>query len=105
MRYGGEEFAFIVSGINASDAVGIAERIRETVQTAGLQHPTRGALTLSIGIASQPGNDIDIEQLLSEADAALYEAKRSGRNRIVASDSHWRGLSPAPPQPEAPPKA
>jgi len=104
VRYGGEEFAFIISGINASDSIGIAERIREAVQRACLQHPTRGALTLSIGIASQPGNDIDIAQLLSEADAALYEAKRSGRNRIVTSDSHWRGLSPTPLQPEAPPK-
>lgn len=104
VRYGGEEFAFIVSGIGASDAVGIAERILETVQAAGLQHPTRGALTLSVGIASQPGNDIDIEQLLSEADAALYEAKRSGRNRIVASDSQWRG-PPAAPQALAQPKA
>lgn len=104
VRYGGEEFAFIISGINASDSVGIAERIREAVKKAGLEHPTRGTLTLSIGIASQPGNDIDIEQLLSEADAALYEAKRSGRDRVIASDSHWRGLSPAQPQPEPPSK-
>lgn len=75
-RYGGEEFAVVMPGCASSDALAIAERIRREVAT---EHVTL-SLTTSVGVANMPLHATDPESLMFAADAALYEAKRRGRN-------------------------
>ncbi|MCK0209238.1 sensor domain-containing diguanylate cyclase [Starkeya koreensis] len=82
-RYGGEEFALILAGADAEGAVAVGERIREELAECGLSHPQTGQLTTSIGVATAQGPAIDINALIADADAALYEAKRGGRDRVV----------------------
>ena len=74
-RYGGEEFAIILPGLSKWDAVNVAERLREGVEK-------NLGVTVSIGVASFPLDALNEDSLLSKADAALYEAKRKGRNRV-----------------------
>jgi diguanylate cyclase (GGDEF)-like protein len=86
-RYGGEEFIAILPGLDAAEACETAERIRLAVEAQAIPHAkgiAAGVVTTSIGVAArtpQPGEDP--ERLPKEADAALYHAKRQGRNRVV----------------------
>ena len=83
-RYGGEEFAFLLSGITAENALALVERVRvkfNALRFQGGNHPF--AVTFSAGISTYAG---DIEKLISTADQALYKAKRSGRNQTVIFD-------------------
>lgn len=84
-RYGGEEFAVILPGSGASDAQALAERMRSAVQQAALGSPApAGMVTVSIGIGHCEARlELTPQALLEAADAALYEAKRAGRNRIA----------------------
>ena len=84
-RYGGEEFAVIMPDTSPEDALHLCERIRDMLeQTHWAKHPER-TVTCSIGLSgSIDGNGPEPDVWLEKADAALYEAKRSGRNRIVA---------------------
>lgn len=85
-RYGGEEFTTILAGAGQYSAMTVAQRILEEVTALDLVHPDSrtGKLTVSIGIAHRSfGEDADICEVLTHADQALYEAKTSGRNRIV----------------------
>jgi diguanylate cyclase (GGDEF)-like protein len=82
-RYGGEEFVVILSSADASAALPIAQRILERVakvRVEGFGKPIE--LTCSIGVAASDTLGLWGEQLLSRADAAVYAAKRSGRNRV-----------------------
>ncbi|MCF8090367.1 MAG: GGDEF domain-containing protein [Desulfotignum sp.] len=87
-RYGGEEFVIILPGLSADKALILAETIRNAVQAEHLLHTKQsntGVITVSIGIAARspkPGQRAD--DLLREADTAMYEAKRRGRNLVVA---------------------
>jgi two-component system cell cycle response regulator len=85
-RLGGEEFAFLLGG-RLNDAVEHAESLRETVGELAVGAGNNTIrITCSIGAAEwEPGDTID--SLLRRADIALYEAKRSGRNRVIAADS------------------
>src|ERR1700722_16293801 len=99
-RLGGEEFAFLIGG-RLDDAVEHAESLRETVGELAIGAGDKTIrITCSIGAAEwEPGDTVD--SLLRRADIALYEAKRSGRNRVIAADSfsvgneheHWRGVA------------
>jgi two-component system, cell cycle response regulator len=89
-RLGGEEFALLVDS-ELEDALEAAEHLRQAVAGIGVQ-AREGAVikpTCSIGVAEyEPGDTIDT--LLRRADVALFEAKRSGRNRVVAADTCGR---------------
>lgn len=81
-RYGGEEFVLLLSNTDGEGAVRLAEKIR--VAVAKLRHPVAAddiAITLSFGVMSHALGD-DARQMLVRADAALRDAKRSGRNRV-----------------------
>ena len=82
-RYGGEEFVVILSSADMAAAEPIAERIRNRVagvRVEGFGEPIR--LTCSIGVASSDTLGVWGEHLIARADAAVYDAKRSGRNRV-----------------------
>ncbi|MEX2376285.1 MAG: GGDEF domain-containing protein [Dehalococcoidia bacterium] len=87
-RYGGEEFMVILPEASAAQAVAAAEKLRSAVEahdfrTSGhIPSPVR--ITVSVGVASMPVEEEQDEvELFSRADQALYEAKRTGRNRVV----------------------
>ena len=85
-RYGGEEFVVILPGLDAPEAAAVMERVRDAVQALGLPHAraaVAGVVTISAGVAAcapQPGDDS--ARLVQAADAAMYRAKASGRNRV-----------------------
>ncbi|MGA4637605.1 diguanylate cyclase [Pseudomonas solani] len=84
-RYGGEEFVFLVPMTDAAGAQGIAQRLVQAIEELALPHElsTFGRVTVSIGVAAMvPGQGEAAETLLQRADAALYEAKKAGRNRV-----------------------
>lgn len=78
-RYGGEEFAVVVPDCTAAEALAVAERVRRAVEGSGGDV----AVTVSAGVATFPSNAADAAGLVAAADAALYRAKRLGRNRCV----------------------
>ena len=81
-RYGGEEFVVLMPETEMAGAVEMAERIRTRLAGDGV---IGEALTISVGVAQFPADGETPEALLARADAALYQAKRDGRNRIVRS--------------------
>ena len=86
-RYGGEEFVIILPGLGGAEALAAMERIRAAVQGLGLPHAkatVAGVVTISIGVAScVPQHGQDAASLVQAADAALYQAKHQGRNKVV----------------------
>jgi diguanylate cyclase (GGDEF)-like protein len=91
-RYGGEEFLLILPEQTLPSAVAVMERIRRGVQELGIPHGAGGAgsvLMLSTGIAAfvPGGRTVTSEELLKEADEALYAAKSGGRNAVVAAEA------------------
>lgn len=83
-RYGGEEFAVLLPGASPEKALEVAERLRAAVAARPLVEQPRVDNTVSVGVAWVAAGD-GAKELLQRADAALYEAKRGGRNRVVAS--------------------
>jgi diguanylate cyclase (GGDEF)-like protein len=86
-RFGGEEFALVLPGTGAAGARAAAEQQRAAIEDRALAHPMGGSVTASVGVATvHPCPSVEeargIAALLAAADAALYRAKRSGRNRI-----------------------
>jgi two-component system cell cycle response regulator len=83
-RYGGEEFAVLCRGVTLDQAALLAERLRSTIEAAVFEYQRRRIpITTSIGVASLRDPAGDATRLIADADGALYEAKRSGRNRVV----------------------
>jgi diguanylate cyclase (GGDEF)-like protein len=99
-RLGGEEFVLLVES-NLSEAIEIAQEFRRNVEGLKVfagEQPV--SITCSLGVAEWETGDT-IDTLLRRADLALYEAKRTGRNKVVAADtfaysdkhSEWRGAA------------
>jgi diguanylate cyclase (GGDEF)-like protein len=84
-RYGGEEFVVMLPGASADDAAIVAERIRANTEATviDLAPGHRDKITVSVGVAMWPADAAERVKLLEVADAALYGAKKTGRNRVV----------------------
>lgn len=79
-RYGGEEFFIIFPNTGIEDAMIVSERIRLAIESAGIETETK--ITVSGGLALVDHDDVDA--IIRKADARLYQAKRSGKNRIIS---------------------
>jgi len=85
-RYGGEEFAIILPGTDGNGAMTIAEKVRHSVAALDIRHAASdvaGHVTVSLGVATVfEDRDVSPVDLINAADAALYQAKEMGRNRV-----------------------
>lgn len=81
-RYGGEEFLVMLSGSSLDPGRESAERIRKQVRTEQFEAES---VTISIGVAEYPSHGDTAKAVIGQADAALYEAKRAGRDRVVCA--------------------
>ena len=88
-RYGGEEFVIILPEIGPEQGVEAAERIRNKVAEENFAGEGESIeVTISVGVASYPENGEDAQSVIRNADAALYEAKELGRNRVVLAGAN-----------------
>ena len=84
-RLGGEEFCVIARGLEGQQALAAFNDLRNSIERSKAKAgKTSVGVTISIGICDKPKNSI--ETMLAAADAALYKAKRTGRNRVVWAD-------------------
>jgi diguanylate cyclase (GGDEF)-like protein len=90
-RYGGDEFVVLLPGCRRVDAARVAERVRSGIARSVGEAP----VTISVGLATVPDNASDAERLMAAADAALYDAKRTGRDRVESSSRNLEAV-PAP---------
>lgn len=82
-RFGGEEFCILLPEANKADAYVVAERIRKAVEGYTIKaYDETLSITISMGISSFPEDSPGLEDLIENADTALYEAKRQGRNKV-----------------------
>jgi diguanylate cyclase (GGDEF)-like protein len=81
-RLGGEEFLIVLPGIDREGGREVAERLRAAVEQS---RPQGIRITISLGLSAAGGDEVDYDTLFRAADAALYDAKRGGRNRVVAA--------------------
>ncbi len=89
-RFGGEEFAILLPETSPEQAFEIAERIRRTVAARAFDVETSSdpiRATVSIGVAAYPRDGVDANELIHQADLAVYRAKLQGRNRVLDASS------------------
>lgn len=90
-RYGGEEFVILLPNANTETAVVLANRLRQDIETkAGigvLDNQMNIAVTSSFGVSEWGASTNDLSQLIELADQALYQAKNTGRNKVIAQDA------------------
>lgn len=88
-RYGGEEFAIVLSQTNPQHALAVAEKLRRLVE--GWQFPgVARPVTISTGVATFPNHGTTRDELVKAADAGLYAAKQGGRNRVLLGPTGFR---------------
>jgi diguanylate cyclase (GGDEF)-like protein len=81
-RLGGEEFLVLLPGASIEGAAEIAERLRAAVS----EEPIAGlTITMSLGVSASHGREFDLDAMTAQADVALYEAKRAGRDRVATA--------------------
>jgi diguanylate cyclase (GGDEF)-like protein len=85
-RIGGEEFLLISIETNIDKAAALAERIRSKVENLKHPHQTDAPVTISIGLA-QLEHQTSLDELIAQADEALYQSKNNGRNRVTIYQS------------------
>jgi two-component system cell cycle response regulator len=99
VRYGGEEFVALFPGMDSAAAYERVEEIRRTVAALPVPIPRRsqvGRITISVGLAAYGYDGTQAEDLLDRADARLFQAKESGRNRVVAAPPEARASERSP---------
>jgi diguanylate cyclase (GGDEF)-like protein len=84
-RYGGEEFVVLLRNPSPAVALEVGERVRGAVGALDLRRLGVGPVSVSVGVAVARHIDQPIDELIAEADRALYRAKRAGRDRVVAA--------------------
>ncbi|MFM2055356.1 MAG: hypothetical protein RL456_3393 [Pseudomonadota bacterium] len=98
-RYGGEEFCIMLPGTDEVQALQIADTLRRLVQDTagdGIDYEPRLRITSSFGVAVTRSTRIGLEQLIDQADQALYHAKRNGRNRCTVYEEAAQAAASAP---------
>ena len=96
-RYGGEEFAIILPNIDMKGAIAFGNKVQQTVQKHRIPHEsskltTLKTVTVSVGVTNlMPFKKVSAKDLISDADAALYKAKRQGRNRVHYKENNGLG--------------
>lgn len=87
-RFGGEELVVILPDCSKADAALCAEKIRQSMSALVMRHnaQTIGQVTASFGVATFPEDAVDADSLIDAADRAMYQAKKSGRNRVQTAD-------------------
>ncbi len=93
-RYGGEEFVIVFDSLSLAEARDACERLLRVVEGSPVPGLPGARLTVSAGIVAMPGPWPDFDSVLRSADEALYAAKESGRNRIVAFNQPSSGEAP-----------
>ena len=97
-RYGGEEFSILLPATPEEGALRVAEKVRQAVARSPVYFGERVApvsLTISVGVACVvPGPDMEPQELIRQADEALYAAKESGRNRVMLADDFRAANAP-----------
>ena len=97
VRFGGEEFVILLPDSPLSTAVGGAERLCESMSSASVLVTNNGeaiSITASLGAATMMAGEETLEELLRRADAAMYQAKESGRNRVISSIGNAENEAP-----------
>jgi diguanylate cyclase (GGDEF)-like protein len=92
-RFGGEEFLLVLPDTDRQRCLEVAEKVRRAIERTELVQT--GPVTASLGVACLPEDAVDPEQLLRQADRALYMAKAHGRNRVEGAQPSGRG-APGP---------
>ncbi len=82
-RFGGEEFAILLTEADKTTGLAMAERLRQATEATKFSDDMR--MTISVGVASYPMDASDLADLVASADRALYEAKNGGRNQVRAA--------------------
>jgi diguanylate cyclase (GGDEF)-like protein len=93
-RYGGEEFAILLSQTNPQHALAVAEKLRRLVESwqfPGVPRP----VTISAGVATFPDHGTTRDELVKSSDAGLYAAKQGGRNRVLLGPTFYRASAQA----------
>ncbi|MEY4615895.1 MAG: hypothetical protein RJB66_855 [Pseudomonadota bacterium] len=86
-RFGGEEFIILLLGSNSRQAWDVAERIRQTVQGHSFVYEGKHIpVTVSLGVAERLPSEKNWEQLFDRADKALYQSKKTGRNKVTVAN-------------------
>jgi diguanylate cyclase (GGDEF)-like protein/PAS domain S-box-containing protein len=87
-RFGGEEFVLILPGATLEGGTSRAERLRSKVRELAVLHQGKsvGMITISVGVAAFPVHGLSVKEVIAAADAALYRAKRDGRDRVVVAN-------------------
>ena len=91
-RYGGEEFVVLLPETDKESALIMAERFRESVELLTFENVP--GITASMGIANFPEDSTDMNEVIKMADAAMYHAKRTGRNRVVTFEPSMQLIPP-----------